>query len=121
MILYLFFLLMAINACFFLEGDIYFKFYHIFLWIAIGYVYTSVVIVYREIMRINLIIEDAQEREARMDKERFDRIKKHLQKIPEQDKSSLFDCFEDGYVIVNSEGYAVHKTYLKDISNDKAS
>lgn len=121
MMLYLFFLLMAVNSCLFLEGDIYFKIYNLFLWFIIGYVYTSVVVVYREVIKINLFIRNIEEREAKMDKERLERIKKNLYLIPEEDKENVFDCFKEGYIVVNSEGYAVHKPYSDGVANVKTS
>lgn len=72
-------------------------------------------------MEIDLLIKNVQEREVKVDKDRLDRIKKNIQFVPEEDRLNVFDCFKEGYIIVSSEGYAIHKPYLEATPNDKTS
>lgn len=120
--MYVLLAMMAVFSCGFVEGDMYFKIYNVMICVVLASIYNMVVFVYTNILRkiedlVNLLWSLKEENVV--DSDRFDRMKKYLLDVPREDRSILFDCMENGYIILNSEGYAIFKDYPERTNNER--
>lgn len=66
----------------------------------------------------NLLVKFLSEGFKSMDKDRLERIRKRRHDVPEDERSDLFDCYEDGYILL-SNGYRHFKPYPKESNEDE--
>lgn len=117
--IYALFLVMIIYSCFFVTGDVYFKIYSIVTWIIIAYMYNLIEYLLYQYWCLSHNVYEMDDFLAKvfkpkgleeMDAERLERIRKRLFDVPEKERSDLFDCFENGYILLEN-GYRVFKPY----------